>query len=79
LYLLVVSGLLIVSTEAAVVNTGFAQYIRLAGFTSVLSFAAGYDPNLIYRLIGRVADIANLPLSGKKQERGTSKQEKGTS
>jgi len=67
LYLLVLSGLMVVSAEPALVDTRFSQYIRTAGFVSVLSFAAGYDPNLIYKLIGRVTDLANQPLSGKKR------------
>jgi hypothetical protein len=67
LYLLVVSGLLVVSNEGAVQDTTFSQYIRLAGFISAFSFAAGYDPSIIYRLISRISDVANSPLANKSR------------
>jgi hypothetical protein len=66
IYLIGISGLLLFSTEAAVENTGFAQYIRLAGIISVISFAAGYEPTLSNRLMGRVTDFAHQSGGDKK-------------
>jgi hypothetical protein len=62
LYLMVISGFLILSTEESMVNTGFAQYIRVAGITSVMAFMVGYDPQIAYRLMGRLNEVANKPL-----------------
>jgi hypothetical protein len=61
-YLMIISGLLILGTEETVVNTAFAQYLRVAGITSVFGFMVGYDPRIAYRLMGKVNDIANSPL-----------------
>jgi hypothetical protein len=72
LYVLVVSGLLVLTNEAAVIDTGFAQYIRLAGFTSGLAFVIGYDPNLISVLMSKVTDIANRPLQPREDAGGRS-------
>jgi hypothetical protein len=63
LYLAIISGLLIFSTESAVMSTGFAQYIRIAGFCSVFGFMIGYDPTLIYKFMGKVSDLANKPIA----------------
>ena len=62
LYLAIISGFLVMATEDAVLNTGFSQYIRVAGITSVFGFIVGYDPQVIYRLMGKVNDLANKPL-----------------
>jgi len=62
LYLMFISGFLAVSTEKTVVETEFAQYIRIAGITSIIGFIVGYDPNLIIRLMHRILSLANLPL-----------------
>ena len=62
LYLMVISGFLVLSTEEAIVQTGFAQYIRVAGLTSILGFMVGYDPQIAYRLMGKLNDLANQPL-----------------
>jgi hypothetical protein len=65
LYVLVVSGLLVLTNDVAVKETQFTQYVRLAGFVSGLAFVIGYDPNLIYVLMSKMTDIANRPLQGK--------------
>jgi len=62
LYVLVVSGLLVLTNDIAVKETQFTQYVRLAGFVSGLAFVIGYDPNLIYVLMSKMTDMANRPL-----------------
>ncbi|HUE69720.1 MAG TPA: hypothetical protein VMP01_02430 [Pirellulaceae bacterium] len=62
LYLTFISGFLLVSTEKTVTDTEFAQYIRIAGMTSIVGFIVGYDPNLLVRLMHRILSLANLPL-----------------
>lgn len=62
LYLTIISGFLVMATEDSVLNTGFAQYIRVAGITSIFGFLVGYDPQVVYRLMGKVSDLANKPL-----------------
>ena len=52
-YLVVISGLLLFTTEA-ITNPGQAQYVRLAGVISVVAFLTGYDPTLFRRLIDYV-------------------------
>ncbi len=64
LYLAIISGFLVMATEDAVLNTGFSQYIRIAGITSIFGFIVGYDPQVIYRMMGKVNDLANKPLQG---------------
>ena len=44
LYLMFISGFLAVSTEKTVVETEFAQYIRIAGITSIIGFIVGLLP-----------------------------------
>ena len=62
LYLMFISGFLLVSTEKTVTQTEFAQYIRIAGMSSIIGFIVGYDPNLLTRLMDRILSLANLPL-----------------
>lgn len=73
LYLAFISGFLLVSTEETIKNTEFAQYIRIAGMTSIVGFIVGYDPNLLVRLMHRILSLANLPL-GNRGESSTSRQ-----
>lgn len=65
LYTFAISGLLVMSTEASIIDTNPAQYVRLAGFVSAVAFIVGYDPQLINRFISKVNDIGNLPLGRK--------------
>jgi hypothetical protein len=71
LYLMIISGLLVLGTESSVQEMTFAQYIRIAGITSVFGFMVGYDPSIVYRLMGRLRDIANSPLRGGEQRRSS--------
>ena len=64
LYLMFLSGFLVVSTEKTVIDTELSQYIRIAGMISIVGFIVGYDPNLVLRLMQRILSIANLPTSG---------------
>jgi len=70
LYLMFISGFLLVSTENTVIETEFSQYIRIAGMISVVGFIVGYDPNLLLRLMQRILSLANLPLR-QGQSQGT--------
>jgi hypothetical protein len=65
LYTFVISGLLVMSTEASVIDTNPAQYVRLGGFVSAIAFIVGYDPQLINRFISKVNEVGNLPLGRK--------------
>lgn len=64
LYLLAISGLLVLSTEQSVEQTTQVQYIRIGGLISAIGFASGYDPNLILKLMGRLTDFVNQPIRG---------------
>ena len=52
-YMLVLSGLLVMATDALVSPTQ-GQYVRLAGTISLISFYAGYDPQMLAGLLERV-------------------------
>lgn len=52
-YLVVVSGLLLFTTEA-ITEASQAQYVRLAGVISAVAFLTGYDPSIFKRLIDYV-------------------------
>lgn len=52
-YTLVLSGLLVLATDAIVSPTQ-GQYVRLAGMVSVISFYAGYDPEMLAGLLKRI-------------------------
>ncbi|MCI0361098.1 MAG: hypothetical protein L0211_21675 [Planctomycetaceae bacterium] len=52
-YTLVLSGLLVLATDAIVAPTQ-GQYVRLAGMVSVISFYAGYDPEMLAGLLKRI-------------------------
>jgi hypothetical protein len=62
LYLLVTSGALIVSNDAAVNSTSAVQYVRLAGLVSSLGFVVGFDPQIIYRFLKKATDMMNAPM-----------------
>jgi hypothetical protein len=70
---MVVAGLIIVSTEEALLDMQFGQYIRIAGMASVLAFVVGYDPNMINRFISRVVHAADLPETPKSEATHSSK------
>jgi hypothetical protein len=61
LYLMFISGFLIVATQNSVTSTTLDQYIRIAGTMSIVGFVVGYDPNLLVRFIRRILDVASLP------------------
>jgi hypothetical protein len=52
-YTLVLSGLLVLATDAIVAPTQ-GQYVRMAGMVSVISFYAGYDPEMLAGLLKRI-------------------------
>ncbi|QDV32384.1 hypothetical protein [Tautonia plasticadhaerens] len=64
LYLMAISGLLVLSTEQSVEQTTQVQYIRIGGLISAIGFASGFDPNLILKLMGRLTDFVNQPIRG---------------
>lgn len=72
LYLMFISGFLIVSTEETVTKTEFGQYIRIGGMISVFGFIVGYDPNLLIRLIRRILSLADFPISASDKTSGES-------
>jgi len=52
-YALVLSGLLVLATEALVAPTQ-GQYVRMASMISVVSFYAGYDPEMFAGFLDRI-------------------------
>jgi hypothetical protein len=52
-YALLLSGLLVMATDA-IVAPDQSQYVRLAGTISVISFYAGYDPEMLAGLLKRI-------------------------
>lgn len=52
-YALLLSGLLVMATDA-IVSPDQSQYVRLAGTVSVISFYAGYDPEMLAGLLKRI-------------------------
>ena len=58
IYLLIVSGLLLVTTEA-MATPNQNQYVRLAGTMSVVSFIAGYDSNVFRQALERVVALVS--------------------
>jgi hypothetical protein len=52
-YALLLSGLLVMATDA-IVTPDQSQYVRLAGTVSVISFYAGYDPEMLAGLLKRI-------------------------
>ncbi len=76
LYLMFLSGFLVVSTEQTVTQTEFSQYIRIAGMISIVGFIVGYDPNLLLRLMQRILSIASLPPTREKTATTTNSAER---
>lgn len=56
IYLMIVSGLLLVTTEALAAPNQ-SQYVRLAGTISVLSFIAGYDSSVFKQALNRIVAL----------------------
>lgn len=63
-YVLVLSGLLVLATEA-LVSPDQGQYVRLAGMISVVSFYAGYDPEMIAGLLQRIENFIKPEIKGR--------------
>jgi len=78
LYLMFISGFLIVTSDTAVTNTDFAQYIRIAGMMSILGFVIGYDPNLLFRFMHKIIDLTENRLDKTIQEQVGSKDNTGS-
>lgn len=55
-FLVLLSGVLIL-LEKPFGAPSQEQYLRLAGFVSLLSFLVGYNPHLFARLLKRIADL----------------------
>lgn len=55
-FLVLLSGVLIL-LEKLFDSPTQEQYLRLAGFVSLLSFLVGYNPHLFARLLKRIADL----------------------
>jgi uncharacterized protein YneF (UPF0154 family) len=66
-YVLVISGILIVANETTITDTTQPQYVRLAGFVSVVGFIVGFNPQLLYRFLAKVNDLGHLPLNSKEK------------
>jgi hypothetical protein len=56
IYLVLLSGVLIL-LEQPFSNASAEQYLRLAGFISLLSFMVGYNPHLFSRLLARIGEL----------------------
>jgi len=52
-YLLVVSGLVVITTDA-ITNAGQADYLRFGALVSVISFVAGYEITTFRRVLTRI-------------------------
>ena len=52
-YTLVLSGLLVLATDALIAPTQ-GQYVRMAALVSVISFYAGYDPTMFAGFLDRI-------------------------
>lgn len=64
MYLVLLSGVLIL-LEKPFSDPSQEQYLRLAGFISLLSFMVGYNPHLFSRLLTRIAELVEgRPQSG---------------
>jgi hypothetical protein len=55
-YLAAVSGILIL-VERPWASPTAEEYVRLAGFISLLSFLMGYRPRMLSRFLARVAEV----------------------
>ncbi|MCA9007179.1 MAG: hypothetical protein KDA70_18035 [Planctomycetaceae bacterium] len=58
-YVLVLSGLLVLATDV-LINPSQSQYVRLAGMVSVISFYAGYEPEMLGGLLMRVKGLLSI-------------------
>ena len=58
IYLLVISGLLLVTTEA-IASPDQNQYVRLAATISVISFIAGYDSQVFKQALDRIVALVS--------------------
>lgn len=56
LYLLIMSGLLVIATDA-IAKTDQGQYLRIAALLSVVAFVAGYDVMVFRRSLERVISL----------------------
>lgn len=57
-YALTISGLLVMATDS-LIDPSQGQYVRLAGLISVISFYAGYDPEVLAGLLDRIKSFLN--------------------
>lgn len=64
-YLLVISGVLLIN-EAPFIAPTQIQYIRLAGFISLLSFLLSYNPSRFRSFLARSLDSIENRIGGKK-------------
>ncbi|QEF98775.1 hypothetical protein Mal15_28310 [Stieleria maiorica] len=62
IYALVLAGILVLATESLVSPTQ-AAYMRLAPLVSIISFYAGFDPNMFASLLDRVKSFLETPES----------------
>jgi hypothetical protein len=59
IYLVLLSGVLILFDQPFSAPSQ-QQYLRLAGFVSLLSFLVGYNPHLFARLLARIAELVEV-------------------
>jgi hypothetical protein len=57
LYLLIISGVLVISSEDAMQNTAPIQYVKIAGLVSAFGFIVGFDPQMVYRFVEKVGTL----------------------
>lgn len=56
-YLTVIAGLIVISDTSPISPPTQEQYIRLAGFISIASFVAGYNPKTFSLLFGIISQV----------------------
>jgi hypothetical protein len=57
LYLLIISGVLIVSSEGSMQDTTPIQYVKIAGFVSILAFVVGFDAQIAYNILEKMGRL----------------------
>lgn len=76
-YLVIIAGLIVVSTPSPISAPTQEQYLRLAGFASVMSFVAGYNPKTFSLLFGVISRVfRNQPEAPGPQGEAVKKPEK---
>jgi hypothetical protein len=59
LYLLIISGMLVIASESSMENTTPIQYVKIAGLVSVFGFIVGFDPQMVYRFLNKIDNVTS--------------------